>query len=167
MILDINRALSIPGVEHAFDISLSEAEGEMKVLFPDGVRVWGTVMGAGETVFVRGTVEALIDADCARCLTPIHVAVTAPLDEVYAKEVDPDDPEKLAYSGHTLDISEQVHAAFLLNMPMRFLCREDCPGLCPGCGANLSQGSCSCQKELPQQHPFSALQSLLTEDEEV
>jgi uncharacterized protein len=39
-------------------------------------------------------------------------------------------------------VAEQVHLA----LPMKSLCREDCRGLCPECGANLNLGSCGCRR---------------------
>ena len=167
MILDIGRALSNPGVEYPFSLTASEMPVDGDDLIPEDVCLTGVMIGAGESVMVRGDLEVLVSVQCARCLKPLKVPVSASFDEVYAREVDPEDPEKLAYTGSSLDVSEQVLAALVLNMPMRFLCREECPGLCPSCGADLNRGPCSCQKELPQQHPFSALPSLLTKDEEV
>ncbi|MGB9809870.1 MAG: YceD family protein, partial [Caldanaerobacter sp.] len=35
----------------------------------------------------------------------------------------------------------------ILSLPMKFLCKEDCKGLCPICGTNLNYGSCSCKRE--------------------
>jgi DUF177 domain-containing protein len=40
-------------------------------------------------------------------------------------------------------LTEQLH----LDIPMKPLCREDCAGLCAGCGTNLNTGSCSCKAE--------------------
>jgi uncharacterized protein len=34
-----------------------------------------------------------------------------------------------------------------LNVPMKPLCRPDCAGICPTCGANLNAGSCGCATE--------------------
>ena len=31
-----------------------------------------------------------------------------------------------------------------LNIPMKPLCRPDCAGLCPTCGADLNLGPCGC-----------------------
>ena len=57
-------------------------------------------------------------------------------------------------------------SAFVLALPMRFECGESCPAL-----ARLqpddSQPTYACQKDMPDQHPFSALQQLLTKDQEV
>ena len=71
------------------------------------------------------------------------------------------------YSGHVLELDEAVRTALLLEMPSRVLCKEDCRGLCCQCGADLNINECSCQKDLIRRNPFSALASLLNEDEEV
>lgn len=166
MLLDISKALQNPGVEYPFTLHSQSPEEDESVAFPEGLTLKGVSMGAGESVFVRGELTAKVRSQCARCLEPADAWVTAAFEEVYVREPDPSDPEKPAYTGHTLDVSEQALASLWLALPMRFLCREDCLGLCPDCGANLNVSPCSCQKEL-QQHPFSALQTLLTKDEEV
>jgi uncharacterized protein len=45
---------------------------------------------------------------------------------------------------HVLDLTEAIRQYALLAVPMKPLCREDCAGLCPGCGRNLNQGGCDC-----------------------
>ncbi len=37
-------------------------------------------------------------------------------------------------------VAEQIH----LSLPMKVVCREECRGLCPGCGANLNRERCRC-----------------------
>jgi uncharacterized protein len=32
----------------------------------------------------------------------------------------------------------------VLELPMAPLCRDDCAGLCPQCGANRNEGDCGC-----------------------
>ena len=46
---------------------------------------------------------------------------------------------------------------------MRFLCREDCKGLCPVCGKDLNTELCTCPKGGKAGNPFSALSRLLTD----
>ena len=77
------------------------------------------------------------------------------------------DEDTYTYSGHVLELDEAVRTALLLEMPTRVLCKPTCRGLCPQCGQDLNINACSCQKDLPRRNPFSALASLLNEDEEV
>ena len=62
---------------------------------------------------------------------------------------------------------EAVRACVLLEVPAKVLCREDCKGLCPVCGANLNHGTCTCQEGAEVTNPFSALKSIVLKDEEV
>lgn len=44
----------------------------------------------------------------------------------------------------TLNLSDQVWESLLTMLPYRMLCKEDCAGLCPLCGADLNEGPCGC-----------------------
>jgi uncharacterized protein len=46
-----------------------------------------------------------------------------------------------------LDLDEELREVLILEMPMRFLCSEDCPGLCPKCGKPKRDGSCNCSEK--------------------
>lgn len=80
---------------------------------------------------------AQLAGPCMRCLEP-----AAPAIEVDAREVDqPGGGDELSspyVDGEELDVRAWAHDAFALAIPPRVLCREDCAGLCPRCGANLN-----------------------------
>ena len=46
-----------------------------------------------------------------------------------------------------VDLGDLARTMFILGMDTKTLCSEDCKGLCPGCGADLNLGPCSCKKE--------------------
>jgi DUF177 domain-containing protein len=74
---------------------------------------------------------------CMRCLEP-----AAPRFEVDAREVDqPGGGEELSspyVKGDELDLAAWARDAYALALPAQVVCREDCAGLCPECGANLN-----------------------------
>ena len=173
MKLDITRGIQKKGVEVAFDLLEPWGEDHWNgdtIAYVRPVSFSGTYMLADETVIVRGTASARIESPCARCLKPALTDVTAELDEAFIRdkgeEREPGDDQYL-YSGHVLELDEAVRTALLLELPSRILCKEDCRGLCPQCGQDLNINECSCQKDLTHRNPFSALASLLNEDEEV
>ncbi|GHU71696.1 hypothetical protein AGMMS49992_06160 [Clostridia bacterium] len=139
MTLDVNRALQQPGEQFPFSVERAADAGETDDAdrLPDGieamnVRAEGIYVGAGMTVFVRGRAFADVKAQCARCLTDVVQSVEAPVHEVFGKDdglSDPDDPEKRAMQGQTIDLTDAVYSALALALPMRFLCREDCAGI--------------------------------------
>lgn len=174
MKLDITRGIQKKGVDVPVD--LVDVWGEDRwngdaIAYVRPVTFSGTYMLADETVIVRGIARAEISSPCARCLKPALTRVEAELDEAFIREPDEAAREKnedaYIYSGHVLDLDEAVRTALLQELPSRILCKEDCKGLCPQCGADLNLHECSCQKDLPHRNPFSALASLLNEDEEV
>lgn len=77
------------------------------------------------------------------------------------KQLRQDDIEVAFYEGDQIDLRPLVREQIFLNLPQYPRCKEDCPGLCPHCGANLNKGRCNCptggQKE---NSPFSVLKKL-------
>ena len=169
MLLDISRALRSQGTEFPFalegEIPAQDILGEM-VSF-DKVTLSGNFSAAGKSVLIEGQLTAAANARCAKCLSPAHVDVTVPFREIFVQDGDPEDPDKFAFEGYSLDLSHLTLSLALLELPLRFLCGEDCKGLCPVCGTNLNKQTCTCRKEMQLKHPFEALQHLLTKDEEV
>lgn len=111
-----------------------------------------------EGVLVSGTVNATVTGECVRCLDPVTSAIEVDLQELY---VHPDrehgghagghgrgrvddgfgEDEEMAalpqLDGDLLDLEPVLRDAVVLALPLRPLCREDCPGLCAECGARL------------------------------
>jgi len=180
--LDVSKALKNPGQVFALSVEMDLPDTMVlgdPVRF-DGVKVEGSYFGTGDDrISLKGEVSARYATRCSRCLKPVALSVEgAEIDAVYAKQPDPDDPDLYGFEGHALDLEDAVRDAVLLEMPRRFLCREDCKGLCPRCGADLNQGACTCQEGLsdadePSEsdeevtNPFSALKSIVLNDEEV
>jgi len=93
-------------------------------------------------VSVVGVVDAPWAGTCRRCLTPtagtVHVAVR----ELYT--VGGDGEETYPLDDDDVNLEPLVRDAVLLELPVTCLCRPDCKGLCPSCGADLNQGPCGC-----------------------
>ena len=85
-----------------------------------------------------------------------------------AREYQADHPEPGAEAdevcdylhGDELDVASWAADAIVLSMPHKILCREDCRGLCPSCGANLNDGPCQCPPPEPDDR-WGPLRSLL------
>ena len=63
------------------------------------------------------------------------------------------------YRGNEVDLSGFVHELVCLALPVQPLCREECAGLCPRCGADRNAGACGCP-EGPSESPFAVLKAL-------
>jgi uncharacterized protein len=62
-------------------------------------------------------------------------------------------------SGEYIDLGDVLTEQLRLLVPFQPLCKEDCKGICPRCGAELNVGRCACAK-LPKNAALSSLQSL-------
>jgi len=99
---------------------------------------------------VSGTVGAPWTGECRRCLRPVSGRLEATVRELYRPPPRPvvggDEAEDDFYPlvGEQLDLAPLVRDALLLDLPLAPLCRPDCPGLCPLCGAARAEGPCSC-----------------------
>ena len=100
-----------------------------------------------EGILVRGTVAAPLTLTCARCLAPAvlerEVAVAELFGDPDRREPD-DEPLDAGYEllddDTAIDLSTLVRDALLVDLPVRVLCRADCPGICPVCGAEDPSG---------------------------
>jgi len=113
------------------------------------LRVTGRLSSAGEGRFYfTGRVEGHIELPCRLCLDEVDVEVDEDvhllLAELGAEEAD--DPEVFLYDPNerTLDLRPAIRETWLLTVPGYVQCREDCKGLCPTCGTNLNESTCSC-----------------------
>lgn len=169
MLMDVSLALKNPGQSYPFETTV---EIEPMVVLDDPVRftsvcLKGTFTGAGDSVRMTGTITADVESRCALCLEPVTTQVEAEVDVSFVKDADPEDDEAFPLNGYRVDVQPVAEEALVLEIPMRFLCSEDCKGICPVCGANRNIAPCTCQEGGERQNPFSALRELLTEDEEV
>lgn len=104
-----------------------------------------------EGVLVTGTVRAPLAGECVRCLEPVDREVTADFQEMFSypdsegahRQAEPEDEEAeeetYLLQGDLFDLEPVVRDAVVLALPLQPVCREDCPGLCPECGALLAE----------------------------
>lgn len=124
----------------------------------------GVVENAAPYLELNGKVRAKVQLECSRCLSPYELAVTAEVAEPYTNKpdaLDPDDADAVSFfEGDCIDIGPALVKALFLELPMHPLCRPDCQGICPHCGADLNSAPCSCSND-PIDVRMAGLQSLL------
>jgi uncharacterized protein len=109
-------------------------------------------------VVVTGTVSSTWVGECRRCLHPVTGELVSRVREIFERVPrtgavavpargladDSDEADTYPLTGDTLDLAPMARDALLLELPLAPLCRADCPGLCPTCGADLTEQSCAC-----------------------
>ncbi len=93
-----------------------------------------------EGVLLTGTASATLVGECVRCLDAISDDSRVSLQELYMYDVpDNDEDEDVSkLEDDLLDLEPLLRDAVVLALPFQPVCREDCPGLCPECGARLA-----------------------------
>lgn len=139
------------------------------VIGVNGCRVDVTIDHNNDEVFLRGEATADLRLECARCLEPFDTSTVFQLAFVIklehgAKAVGPeaessDDFFVVSDSTDEFDLAPIVAERIVLSLPLKPLCREDCQGLCPNCGANRNIESCECTSDFVDER-FSALSKL-------
>lgn len=175
MLLDITPALRAPGEEipfvHRDAIPPQEIFGD-EVTFSQ-VLLTGRYSVTDERLRLWGKLTAVAHGRCAGCLKGVDYQVEAPFDESFVRvsrrpegeEIPGEEPE-WTYEGAKVELSHLAMTLAVLDLPIRFECGDDCPGFA-GLPPEDTRDTHACQKDMPDQHPFSALQQLLTKDQEV
>ena len=108
----------------------------------------GFIVNNAGALTLQGTLSAAMRCVCDRCAAEFDREVSYPLDIPLASELqDEENPDYFLLEGDELDLEELLETVFILNMDTRFLCRDDCKGLCSRCGKNLNEGPCDCRTE--------------------
>ena len=115
-------------------------DGVLDFQYDDAVitaKVNGYVINFAGSLEVYGTVCAEVSAPCARCLECTNTTIEVDIKETVGKD-------EVELDGTILNIDDIVFGDVLINLPSRFLCSEDCLGLCGKCGSNLNINKCQC-----------------------
>ena len=114
------------------------------------VVVHGQLQATGEGEYLwRGDLHGAVRGECRRCLTEVIDEVDVAVDAaVFSSDPDAvDDPDFYLLSDRaaSVDVGVVVREELALaSQAHLLLCRDDCAGLCPRCGADLNAGPCAC-----------------------
>ncbi len=151
MICDLSTVLNNDGATLDFSGTLSidsDACGA-DVTFPEGVSVTGKITGRNDVLELSAHVEGGFKANCGRCLKELDCELSFDFEETLAQEGSeiPDRDSVIIFEGTSIDVSEIVVGNLLLNLSYKYLCSEDCKGICSMCGADLNKGDCGCEHD--------------------
>ena len=147
MRLDMSNPLRDPGQSYPFCVDL-QVEGLTYLDDPvtfENVHMEGDLVGTGRGVSMHAVLTADVVSRCALCLEEARLHVRADIDNRFSRTPSEEDDEYLI-EGYAADLTKPVTDALILELPMRFLCRPDCKGLCPVCGKNRNEGDCGCEQ---------------------
>ena len=166
MLLGLSKIIDCPGGSVPFDISLDLHALQFGACYPvtEPVTASGVVRNVAGVLELTGTVSTTLHAVCDRCAVPFVRAVEYPLQAVLTADpagAESGDPWIFELVEDSADLDDIVTTTFVLSMDSKLLCKEDCKGLCPRCGANLNNGPCTCRPEPDSR--FAVLGKLLNQ----
>lgn len=145
--LDLNRVLDREGDAEVVtaDVDLSGFRYRGVSPFTDPVVVQAAAVNRTEVVSLNCTYAYTMYLTCDRCLTPYAKPVSQKQTHtvVRALSSSEDDGYLVAPEG-IVELEELTTNDIILELPGKFLCCDDCKGLCPICGCNKNSESCSC-----------------------
>lgn len=149
MKVDLTAALAVDHFDWQTQIpftmeSISFVQGTFPVTDKEPVELFVHHESEGQ-LLVRATVGLTVTIPCDRCLSPVsyHFSVLA------ERELNLSNEEQPSYiEGTMLDADGLLFHELLLQWPARVLCKDDCKGLCPVCGADLNDGECGCDRKV-------------------
>jgi uncharacterized protein len=144
LLVNVVELLRRPGSSKDVKVTVDVADLQFDDarMSPDPVDVDVKLESLTNGITVHGTASATWHGECRRCLAALEERMSVPLNELYQPV--PDNPDAYPMVGDQIDLLPMVRENVLVAVPVGPLCREDCPGFCPQCGADLAAGACNC-----------------------
>lgn len=173
MVLDLTSLISGKVSKINFEFSIDADDEKNNIIPPDDVsftapvRVFGSVTDNAGYMALAATAEIDYRTHCARCLEDVFGTFVLNFNRTVAASgtlQSEDNDDYVIVKNGLLNIDRQIVEDLLLEFPSRFLCKEDCAGLCPKCGKNLNLGPCDCTNKKEIDPRLAILQKLLEDD---
>lgn len=166
MIIDVSGILKEFGGKINIDGD-ADVNGE-DIVFDGPVKIKGCIYNNGQSLTLEAKGAGVLKTQCARCLKDIAVNVEFPVNENFVQDngdAVSEDEDVILFEGYTISLDDIVLNSFLLNTSMKYLCKEDCKGLCQNCGTDLNEGECGCNHDIIDPR-WSGLADMLNENKE-
>jgi uncharacterized protein len=91
----------------------------------------------GHELLVRGSLAITVRMACSRCLKKVEREIKV---------------ANFSYNIHLsettiIDLTPNMREDIIIALPLKPLCSDACRGICPTCGKDLNEGSCSCKPQ--------------------
>jgi uncharacterized protein len=110
-----------------------------------------TITRAGSGTVFELSFATRLQGVCMRCLGEAAFLASVDAREYHERDAELEELRTPYVAEDRLDLSAWARDALALTLPEKILCREDCAGLCAGCGANLNIERCRCGPPPPDE----------------
>ena len=150
------------------------ANGECEFAAP--LRTALRALRIGDLVEIDGDIETSVRLPCSRCLQPFETPLKSSFTLTYMQQAadvmedtEPQEVELSAedmgivyFQGEKINLKDTIQEQVVMAFPLRALCKQDCKGLCPKCGADLNEDPCDCDRR-SSPGKFAVLENLKLE----
>lgn len=150
MLFDLKDIFMNEGMSSSknYDLDLSKLDVDGCFPFTTPVHVKAKVMNTAGIVSITLETEYDYTRPCDRCFTDTKSHMNEKFSHKLIESLEEDyNDDYIETPDMVLDVDDLVTSDILLNLPHKYLCKEDCQGLCQKCGKNLNLGSCDCEKK--------------------
>jgi uncharacterized protein len=165
MILELKKLFNGELEKIPFSGSLDWSEEEYFGCRPFSapVQISGTASNTSGIVRLQYQAATALKMPCDRCAVETEREFVREFEHTLVADLNGEDTGELLVLGERLqlDVDELALSDMILEFPAKFLCREDCRGLCSGCGANLNEEECHCPAK-PTDPRLEILKTLLS-----
>lgn len=153
LLVNAAELLRQPGQRRHIDVVVPMVDVEVRDRRLSGdISVDVVLESTVDDIDVAGELRVAWADTCSRCLRPVAATLVIEVEERYAPAerigTGTVDPDAFPIEHGQLDLAPMVREEVLLGVPDAPLCREDCPGLCPVCGADRASERCDCPTEV-------------------
>ncbi len=151
MIIELESIFNNDGSSYEFDYELSLSHIGVSGVNPlkSPVKVKGIVKNNTGIVTLKANVELIYSASCDRCAEETEKTYNYDFSHnLIASLSNEDNDDFLVVSDMRLDLDELIEEDVNLELPTKFLCSDECKGVCVMCGKNLNKDQCDCKKPI-------------------
>ena len=169
-----DKVIDLSAVEEVTDFpELAALQESGDCVFLGPLRVQLNVAREYDHIRAHGRVATTVRLGCSRCLSEYDAEIDTPFTVFYLPATDGTSQDEeveltekdlvsMTYAGDEIDFAREISEQVLTEIPFKPLCKEDCKGLCPVCGADLNETECGC-KDKSLGFKFGGLKNLKLE----
>jgi len=147
---DVSSILKTDGAEISLsvpvDLEIERLSG-LSISEIDNCWFEGTITNNAGFLTLKGILKLTYTTYCGRCLKTLVRDIALDINEGFSKTELYDKDDIYIFKGTEIPLGEALTDNFIINVPAKSVCREDCKGLCPVCGTDLNVEECSCNRE--------------------
>jgi uncharacterized protein len=123
-------------------------------IYPNDLKITVDLNKFDQNMSCQISISTLAEYHCDRCLAEYQKDFIESIELLFhigSKEIETEEEDVISISPDVkeIDITPYIEESLILAVPMKLLCKEDCKGICPGCGVDLNFEKCHCSEKNP------------------